>query len=291
MKIGAGRLTEAAGIENTLRQAGTSGVALIGQVAYFLIFVIFVQIAAEVLQIDELTSMLNRLIAYLPLVAVALLVLFVAAAIANWAANVVRPFAESRNMAWVSTAVRVGMLVVGILAAFDTLNFAPSVTSKVQAEHAAAVPAARDPGRRHHRVRRGAASTSPASGGPSCRRPTSRRRSAGRPHRPTRRPPPHPPSRRAASRSSATRSRHPRSRVRVSDPRSSLTPHPAARFTPFAGRVRSRQLPPCRRLRHSAGQDLVALDDDGDRGQRLLGRAGRDRAVGHVVLISRGRCR
>ncbi|TDC47186.1 hypothetical protein E1212_25030 [Jiangella ureilytica] len=131
-KIGAGRLTEAAGIENTLRQAGTSGVALIGQVAYFLVFIIFVQIAAEVLHIDELTSMLNLLIAYLPLVAVALLVLFVAAAIANWAANVVRPFAESRNLGWVSTAVRVGVLVVGILAAFDTLNFAPSVTSKVE---------------------------------------------------------------------------------------------------------------------------------------------------------------
>lgn len=131
-KIGAGRLTEAAGMENTLRQAGTSGVALIGQVAYFLIFIIFVQIAAEVLQIDELTSMLNRLIAYLPLVAVALLVLFVAAAIANWASSVVRPFAESRNMAWVSTAVRVGVLVIGVLAAFDTLNFAPSVTSKVE---------------------------------------------------------------------------------------------------------------------------------------------------------------
>ncbi|SDS79299.1 Conserved TM helix [Jiangella sp. DSM 45060] len=131
-KIGAGRLTEAAGIENTLRQAGTSGVALIGQVAYFLIFIIFVQIAAEVLRIDQLTTMLNRLIAYLPLVAIALLVLFVAAAIANWAANVVRPFAESRNMGWVSTAVRIGVLVIGILAAFDTLNFASSVTSKIE---------------------------------------------------------------------------------------------------------------------------------------------------------------
>ncbi|WP_158602872.1 mechanosensitive ion channel family protein [Jiangella rhizosphaerae] len=131
-KIGAGRLTEATGLENTLRQAGTSGVALIGQVAYFLIFIIFVQIAAEVLQIDELTSMLNLLIAYLPLVAVALLVLFVAAAIANWAANVVRPFAESRNMGWVSSAVRIGVLIVGVLAAFDTLNFAPSVTSKIE---------------------------------------------------------------------------------------------------------------------------------------------------------------
>lgn len=131
-KVGAGRLTEAAGVETTLHQAGTSGVALIGQVAYFLVFIVFVQIAAEVLGIDQLTSMLNNLIAYLPLVAVALLVLFVAAAIANWAARVVRPFAESRDLAWVSTAVRVGVLVVGVLAAFDTLNFAPSVTSKIE---------------------------------------------------------------------------------------------------------------------------------------------------------------
>lgn len=131
-KVGAGRLTEAAGMEPMLQQAGTSGVRLIGQVAYFLIFIVFLQIAAEVLGIDQLTELLSELIAYLPLVVIALLVLFVAAAIANWAAGVVRPFAESRNMGWVATVVRVGVLVVGILAALDTLNFAPSVTDKVE---------------------------------------------------------------------------------------------------------------------------------------------------------------
>lgn len=131
-KVGAGRLTEAAGLEGTLRQAGTSGVAILGQVAYFLILLIFIQIAAEVLGIDQLTTMLNQLIAYLPLVLVALLVLFVAVAIANWAARVVRPFAESRGVGWVSTLVRVGIIVVGVLAVLDTLNFAPSVTSKIE---------------------------------------------------------------------------------------------------------------------------------------------------------------
>ncbi|PSL04054.1 putative transporter (transmembrane protein) [Haloactinopolyspora alba] len=131
-KVGAGRLTEATGLEGTLQQAGTSGVKLIGQVVYFLIFVVFIQIAAEVLGIDQLTSMLNRLIAYIPLIAIALLVLFVAAAIANWAAGVVRPFAESRNMAWISTVIRIGVLIIGVLAALDTLNFAPSVTAKVE---------------------------------------------------------------------------------------------------------------------------------------------------------------
>jgi hypothetical protein len=131
-KVGAARLTAATGLERTLEQSGTSGVELIGQVIYFLIFVIFVQIAAEVLEISQLTSMLDRLIAYLPLVAVALLLLFVAAAIANWAAGVVRPIAASRGMAWLSTVVRVSILVVGILAALDMLNIAPSVTSKVE---------------------------------------------------------------------------------------------------------------------------------------------------------------
>jgi hypothetical protein len=110
-RVGAGRLTEAAGLEPMLQQAGTSGVRLLGQIAYFLIFLIFIQIAAEVLGIQQLTELLSDLISYLPLVLVALLVLFVAAAIANWASGVVRPFAESRNMGWVATAVRIGVLI------------------------------------------------------------------------------------------------------------------------------------------------------------------------------------
>ncbi|WP_129663103.1 mechanosensitive ion channel family protein [Phytoactinopolyspora endophytica] len=131
-KVGAGKLTEAANLEPALQQAGTSGVRLLGQVVYFLIFLIFIQLAAEALGIDQLTLLLSDLIAYLPLVLIALLLLFVAAAIANWAAGVVRPFAESRNMAWISTVIRVGVLVIGVLAALDTLNIAPSVTAKVE---------------------------------------------------------------------------------------------------------------------------------------------------------------
>lgn len=131
-KIGAGRLTSAAGLDPILEQATTNGVTLIGQVIYFLIMLIFVQIAAEVLGIDQITALLSGLIAYLPLVVVALLVLFIAAAIANWAARTVQPFADSRGVSWVGTVVRVAILVVGVLAALDTLNFAPSVTAKVE---------------------------------------------------------------------------------------------------------------------------------------------------------------
>ena len=131
-RVGTNRLTEAAGVESMLQQAGTSGIALVGQVVYFLILIVFVQIAAEVLGIDQLTQLLNQLIAYLPLVVVALLVLFVTAAIANWAARTVRPFAESRGLGWVTTVVRITILVIGVLAALDTLSFAPSVTAKIE---------------------------------------------------------------------------------------------------------------------------------------------------------------
>lgn len=131
-KVGTAKLTEASGIEPMLQQAGTNGPRLIAQVVYYLVMVIFVQIAAEVLGIDRLTALLDTLIAYLPLVVVAILVLFIAGAVANWAANVVRPFAESREMPWIATAVRWGIIVVGALAAFDTLNFAPGVIENLQ---------------------------------------------------------------------------------------------------------------------------------------------------------------
>lgn len=131
-KLGFDKLMRTAGLESVLQQAGTNGSRLIGQVIYFLVFLIFIQLAAEALGIEQLTELLSDLIAYLPLVVVALIVLFVAAAIANWAAGVIRPFAESRNMSWISTVVRVGILVLGVLAALDTLNFAPSVTAKIE---------------------------------------------------------------------------------------------------------------------------------------------------------------
>ncbi|MBT8240814.1 MAG: hypothetical protein KJN63_06260 [Acidimicrobiia bacterium] len=132
-KIGARKLTEAAGIEPMLGQAGTSGPRLVAQVLYYLVMIIFLQIATDVLGIDRLSALLDTLIAYLPLVVVAILILFVAGAVAGWAAGVVRPLAESRNMGWLADIVRWAIVVIGALAALDTLNFAPSVTENIQA--------------------------------------------------------------------------------------------------------------------------------------------------------------
>ncbi len=130
-RIGAERLVETAGLKAPLEAAGWTGVGLIGTVIWFLLMVIFVQLAAEVLGIDQLTALLDQLIQYLPLVAIAIIILFVAGAIANFAANFVRPFADARGMPWLDNVVRIAILFLGIVAAFDTLNFAPTVIEAV----------------------------------------------------------------------------------------------------------------------------------------------------------------
>lgn len=132
VRVGADRLVSAAGMKQSLAEAGTSGPKLVAQVLYYLVLIVFLQIAAEVLGIDRLTALLDTLISYLPLVVVAILLLFVAGAIANWAAGAVRPFAESRGFPWIDNVVKVAILVVGFLAAMDVLNFAPAVMDNIQ---------------------------------------------------------------------------------------------------------------------------------------------------------------
>ncbi len=131
-KLGVDRLAAAGGVDGMLRQAGTTPVRLIAQVLYYLVLLVFLQVAAEVLGIDQLTSLLSTLIGYLPLVIVAIAIMFVAGAIANWVARMIRPFAESRGLGWIDNVARWAILVIGFLAAMDTLNFAPEVMTRIQ---------------------------------------------------------------------------------------------------------------------------------------------------------------
>jgi len=131
-KLGVDRMAASAGIDGFLRQAGTTPVRLIAQVLYYLIVIVFVQVAAEVLGIDRLTALLDTLIGYLPLVVVAMLILFITGAVAAWAARMIAPFAESRQLPWLDDVVRYAIIVIGFLAALDTLNFAPEVMGRLQ---------------------------------------------------------------------------------------------------------------------------------------------------------------
>ncbi len=110
------------GIGQALSNAGYSAASLVATVVYgFLMLVVFL-IAAEALQLTELSDLLRRLIAFLPQLAIAVVIVMVAAAIGRFVADLVRPWSERQNMGWIPTAIQAGLVAFGVITALDLLG-------------------------------------------------------------------------------------------------------------------------------------------------------------------------
>lgn len=111
-----------AGIGGALRESGYSASQLGSTIVYGFIALIVLLLAATALKVQALVDLLERLIAFLPVVAVAIILVVVAAAIATFVADLVRPWAQTNNQSWVPTAIRLGIIIFGVLTAFDLVG-------------------------------------------------------------------------------------------------------------------------------------------------------------------------
>lgn len=111
-----------AGITGALQPSGRKASTLLATVAHAFLLLLLWLIIFRVLQIQPIEDLLERLIAVLPLIFVAAVLVIIAAAVANFVADLVRPYAEQRNIGWLPTATRVVILVAGVLAALDLLE-------------------------------------------------------------------------------------------------------------------------------------------------------------------------
>ena len=82
-------------------------------------------LAAQALQVAELVTLLSGLIAYLPLVVVAIVILVIAAAIGNFLGDLVQPWATTRNAPWVAIVARYAVIIFGALTALEILGIRP----------------------------------------------------------------------------------------------------------------------------------------------------------------------
>ena len=123
------------GVNAALAPSGRSPAKLAGTVFYAILMLVLFLIVARILDVPEITDLLERLLAVLPLIIVAIVLVIIAAAVASFVADLVRPFAEQRNVAWLTTAVRVFILLFGVLAALDLLDirFAEDIVKIVTA--------------------------------------------------------------------------------------------------------------------------------------------------------------
>lgn len=131
-KVGFDRLSERIGLTRLEQRMGvrmdTAGI--LGAVVYWFLFLIFLVPAADALGVPAVSNILNELIAYIPNVFVAILVLFLGALGATFVASLVRGATASANMGnpnLYANIARWSVIGFAAIVALEQLKIAPSI--------------------------------------------------------------------------------------------------------------------------------------------------------------------
>lgn len=128
-RAGLDRLLHRTGMSETLEDSGFSASGVVAAIVYWIALLSVFVLASETLGSETLSALLSDLVAYLPLVAVALVILIIAAALGNFASELVAPWGENQNVPWAAAATRWAFLIFGVFAALNTLNVAKDIVN------------------------------------------------------------------------------------------------------------------------------------------------------------------
>ena len=119
-----------AGITNALAGTDQTAAGITATIIYAYLVVVLWLMVFRVLQIQTLEALLVRFLAWIPIVLVAALIVVIAAAVASWVADLVRPFAASKDVPWLTWVVQILIVLFGVLFAMDMLDitFAADIT-------------------------------------------------------------------------------------------------------------------------------------------------------------------
>lgn len=111
-----------AGITSALAPSQRKASSLVAGLGYAFMMLLLWLVIFRVLQIEPIESLLERLIAVLPLILVAVALVIIAAAVGSFVADLVQPYSVQKNVSWLPSVVRIVILVAGALAALDLLE-------------------------------------------------------------------------------------------------------------------------------------------------------------------------
>jgi small-conductance mechanosensitive channel len=128
------QVAERADVGDLLRNAGVKmdAAALVGGIAKWFIYIVFFQVAASTLGFPQLTDILNQVLAFLPRIVVALVILLIGALVAKLLAGVVRgAVGTSRlgNADVLGNVARYAVLAFAVVAALSQLEIAPAIVN------------------------------------------------------------------------------------------------------------------------------------------------------------------
>lgn len=116
------RVLDSAGVGSALRNSGYSAPDLGATVVYGFLALVVLLLAATALEVEAIVDLLERLIAFVPVVIVGVVIVIIASAFGRFVANIVRPWAETNNYGWLPTAIHWGIFVFGLFTAFDLVG-------------------------------------------------------------------------------------------------------------------------------------------------------------------------
>jgi Conserved TM helix len=129
-RVGFDRAVERGGIKQTLARSKYDPSDIIAKLAFWLIFLVTLQLAFGVFGPNPVSDLLRGLIAYLPNLLVAIVIIVVAAAIAKAVSDLLTSVLSSVSGGQVmAKGAGIAVLVFGAFAALDQLQIAPRIVT------------------------------------------------------------------------------------------------------------------------------------------------------------------
>ena len=131
-KVGFDRAVERGGVKDALARTSYDASDIVGKLVFYLLFLLVLQLAFGIFGPNPISDLLEGIIAYLPNVIAAILIIVVAAAVAA----AVRELAGAAlaNLSWGRLLANVAggaILTVGFFAAVSQLQIAPAIVNAV----------------------------------------------------------------------------------------------------------------------------------------------------------------
>ena len=131
-RAGLDRVVEQGGMKQALSNSSYDAAGLVSKGIYYVLLLIVLQMAFGVFGDNAVSDMISSVIAYLPKVIVAVVIMVVAAAIANMARDVIGNSLGGLSYGkLLGTVAAAGIVVVGVFAALSQLEIAPAIINSL----------------------------------------------------------------------------------------------------------------------------------------------------------------
>lgn len=110
------------GVAKALEEGDQTPASIVATIVYAYLMVGLLVVVTRILELLAIEVLLIRLLAWIPLLMVAAAIVIIAAAAASWVAGLVKPFADERNIPWLTYLVHIGVIIFGVLFALDILR-------------------------------------------------------------------------------------------------------------------------------------------------------------------------